>query len=192
MPPTTPLIQLSDLKDALGIQESNVASDTKLTRMIQAYSAWFLQQVNRGNFMSATYTETRNGSGSREMVTRYYPVTSVQGVSIDGSVINPIVNFGDSGFQTDGLTIQLAGRAYFTKGIGNVQLQYTAGYDDVPEDVVEAIINQIVYIYKRRNTFDVNSQAAQGMVTTSFSNREFAPGVQSIINSYRGSSAVWL
>jgi hypothetical protein len=189
------LTTLANVKQAMNLPATAGASDALLSRRISAYSQWFMGQVNRGGFLSTAYTETRSGHNGNEMITKNYPITAVQGVTINGDALSPVVfgTYGSNsyGFGFDDFGIQFYGGRYW-RGCQNVVLQYTAGYTTVPFDVEEAVINQLIFMQKRMPTIDITSQSQQGAIVAAFSQKEMAPGVKSVIDSYRSSAVIGL
>lgn len=145
-----PLTNLTRLKIALGITDDD--SDDLLDQLREEAEA-AAARIMRRNLMSASYTEYYDGPCSTTLILRNSPVTAVAGVWIDA--------YGAAGqasgsFSGDALT---AGMDYFSRslgedernpgeliryvgwqpGVGNIKVQYTAGYSTCPPDVQGAI-----------------------------------------------------
>ncbi len=196
------LTTLQNVKDYMQITDTS--SDTVLSRLISAFSQWFLTQVNRGALISSTYNETRNGQGGDSITTIYWPIQAVTSVTVDGIAIPasaPQTNAPPTpGYVFDSFTIWMAaggfnglpGQYRFTRGRGNVQLVYEAGYPTVPLDVEQAVIDQVAFTLRRATNLGSVSQSMNGVLTTSFSQKDLAPGVQPVIDFYRDRAVVGL
>jgi len=184
------LTTLTNVQEYGQIPATDTAAATVLSRLISAFSQWFLTQVNRGAFLESSYTEQRNGQGGDLITPIYWPLVSVQSVTVDGVSI-PLLAAGQTpGFWADSFTIFLSGHYRFRRGRGNVQLSYTAGYPSVPLDVEQAIIDQVLFTFRRAPNLGTVSQAMNGITTVSYSQKELAPGVQAVVNFYRDRAVV--
>ncbi len=177
------------------MQITDTSQDTVLARLISAFSQWFLTQVNRGALISSTYTETRNGQGGDSLTTIYWPIQSITSLTVDGVTIPPQANPGQNGwtpgYTNDSFTVWLTGYR-FTKRRGNVQIVYVAGYESVPLDIEQAVIDQVVFTLRRQPNLGTTSQSMNGITTVSFSQKDLAPGVQAVVEFYRDRAVVGL
>jgi len=184
------LATLDQLKQDLVI--SDTKSDEQLQRFLDEISAWFLNQINRGSLLSATYNERRNGSGGDSIVPRYYPVSAVASVTVNGLNISASPDGVQSGFINDEWTIYMVGCYRFIRGKQNVVLNYTAGYAVVPPDVERAVLDQCIFTFRRLPKLGTITQQLQGVTTATFSQKDMAPGVQAVIDSYKDRALVGL
>lgn len=127
------LCTLAQVKAYLGIASSETSQDAVLNALIEAYTARVSRYCDR-NFDSANYAEIRNGYGADRMVLRQWPVTAISSVNVGSSAIPAGANLGArAGYRNtdltygDGRSLVLSGYT-FDKGLGNVQINYTAGY----------------------------------------------------------------
>lgn len=109
------------------------SDDTQITRAVAAASTFIRHFLQRA-LVSAAYSETRNGTGGRELMLRHAPVTAVATVSVDGHAISPAPDSVSAGYVPDGAAgmIYLRGHA-FHRGVQNVVIAYTAGHLVVDE-----------------------------------------------------------
>lgn len=182
------LTTLANVKQDLVITET--ANDPQLSRLITEFSTWFLNQINRGGLIEADYVEKRNGQGGDSIVPGFYPVTAVSGVTVNGVVIPASPDGVASGFVFDELTIYLVGGYRFNRGRQNVQLSYTAGYATVPADVERAVIDQVIFTFRRLPKLGTVTQQMQGVTTAQYSQRDLAPGVNPVIQNYKNHALV--
>ena len=188
------------------MQITDTVQDASLSRLITAFSAWFLNQCNRGALLSATYTESRNGTGSDALTTKYFPITAVSSVIVNGVSVPASPDGVQPGYVFDGFSIFIISGGSsigygsnggvpsavdsFCRGRQNVKITYTAGYPTTPADVEQAVIDQVVFTHRRQRNLGTVAQTMSGQLTTSFSQRDLAPGVQAVIDNYKTRTAV--
>lgn len=180
-------------------QITDNSQDAVLARLVSAFSAWFLNQINRGALISATYTENRNGQGGDSITLNNWPITAITSLSVDGNVIPASPGPGQFGYVFDPYSLWIVapsgcssrGSAMrFNKGRGNVQIVYVAGYASVPLDVEQAVIDQVLWTLRRQPNLGTVSQQMNGITTVSFSQKDMAPGVSLVIENYKDKTVV--
>jgi|SRR5579872_6785025 len=126
---------------------SSIKDDAIIAAQITAFSQWVLIYCSRETLNSIqTFTEVYDGNGSDRMFLRNSPIQSITSVQV-GSVSFPL----STSFLNGGIFIEQSKRSigirrpaagssslstfyppggnnYFCKGIGNIQVVYTAGY----------------------------------------------------------------
>jgi hypothetical protein len=147
------------------------------------------------------YDEFYDGNGSYRMFVRNGPIVSVQALLINGKPVTQSTGFGVPGWQIDQSKKSIVmvsagpqrniGRACggdgFTVGLQNVEAQYTAGFSQVPPDVVEKCTKMVAINYKRSNWLDMasKSEGAGGVSgTTSYRAWDITPDVARVMRSY--------
>jgi hypothetical protein len=149
---------LATVKAWLGLTVTS--DDTLLTALITRASA-LMDDIMSRTLLTASYTEWRDGPGGQFISTRNYPITAVAGVSVDGVAILPSPDALTAGYGFTPLQVFL--RDYkFTRGVQNVQLQYTAGLSAAPADVEQACIELVAFKYRGRNWIGQSSKILQG------------------------------
>jgi hypothetical protein len=168
------LCELSDVKDWLQIDPNDTSQDARLTRLITATSADFLNRINRPGFAGAEdYTELvevmnwQTESRLEDVFLTNYPVNSVTSVTINEVTLpqfdstQPDV-FGwvldDTLPPESRQKITLRGlfwpifQSWFSPRHSivrpdpvRVQVAYEAGYDEIPADVTQAVIEWIAF-----------------------------------------------
>jgi hypothetical protein len=78
----------------------------------------------------------------------------------------------------------------FWRGIQNVLIQYTAGYDPVPPDVEQATIELVVRKYRERTRVAEHSRSLGGAETVqystvTFSKRDIVTDIEALLWQYR-------
>lgn len=138
------LTSLSNVKAWLEIPSNNTKSDPLLERLIESASRFILTYLQIPSFLPTTYTEWYDGYGQNFMLLRQFPVTRVNGVSINGV---PVQQAGGNGISTpfttgwtlDPETILSTNQRLtlyymvFPRQRNSVYISYEAGYKRVDE-----------------------------------------------------------
>lgn len=110
-------------------------------------------------FIPRTITETLDGSGYNHLVLSTPYVRSLTSVTIGGTSV------GTSGVDVQGGVLRYTNRGVWTSGIGNVVVQYTAGFGTaVPADIRGAAMHGTRY--RLLTTSAKSSQAARAVSTS--------------------------
>lgn len=174
------LTTLANAKAWIGVKTAD--DDALLTRLIGAASAYIETWTNRV-FASQAFNEVRDGKGGACMVFADYPVTAVSSVVVNGITIPAAAAQGETGYTFDAGRIVLTGYV-FTRGVGNVQLAYTAGYAQTPPEIEQACIELVALRYKERDRIGHQSKSLAGETVT-FMVRDFSESVRTILNNYK-------
>lgn len=156
--------------------------DTLLSALISRASA-AVENFIQGSVLSASYTETRNGTGGQAMLLAEYPVTSASAVAVNGQTIPMASAFGQAGWWLADRTILLVGYS-FARGRNNVQVTYTAGYATVPGDIEQAVIETVILLLRRQEHVGISSKSLAGE-SVSFVSSDLTPSAKAVLNSYR-------
>ena len=151
-------------------------------RMIDAASVTIESYCSRV-FLSASYTETRDGTGNRKLCLDNFPVTSVTAVTVNGQSIPPRPSAIGYGFTFDDLVVKLTGYR-FEQGLDNVVIQYVAGLPAVPDDIDMACCEAVTLRYKSLDRLGVSSKSLAGE-SISFSTSDFSESVRRVLDQYR-------
>jgi len=177
------LTTLADVKAYLGMTGEAVDDDL-LTRLITAASTWFKTQAAH-QILSATYTDTFDGSGGTRKVLENFPVISVTSVTVDGVAIPARPAIGQDGYVLNDGQVDLFGFA-FTTGVVNCAIVYVAGYATAPVDVAQAVIELVAWRYREKDRIGQASRTtSQGEVVT-FQRDAAPPSTEAVIEQYRG------
>lgn len=154
------LIKLADYKKYVGITSNN--QDTIIEILIPRISQFVKTYCNR-TFADFTYdpkVEVLEGNSSRLILaeTPVIEIVSVEYSNDYGQTYSALTEFTD--WVLDGDYILPIGVDSFPKAIRGYKITYKAGYDPLPEDLVQAIMDLVTYY--RKNDGGVN--------TTKFSN----------------------
>ena len=177
------LTTLANVKAYLSPPLATTADDALLSRLITAASQFIQSWLNR-TIASASYTDTRNGTGGMRLFLRNRPVTAIASVTVDGVAIaasSPAPT--GAGYLFDDSSVYLVGHC-FTKGVQNVVIQYSAGYAAVPPEIEQACIAFVVLRYKERDRIGQVSKNLAGEVV-SFQQKDMPPDVATLLDQYR-------
>ena len=175
------LVSIDDVKAYLGGDlQSN--DDAVLSRLVTAASAFFTTAC--GNpILAQTYSELYDGKGGTRLYLRNTPVLSVTSVAIDDIPIPASVAVADPGWVQSGNVVILFGY-WFKRGFANVAITYDAGYAAPPADVAEAVMELVGLRYRGKDRLGKLSESMGGIATTSYSQKDVSPFVQSVITRY--------
>lgn len=177
---TGDLCSVADVKAFLSITDTN--SDALLQALVTNASKMVNNMTNR-NLLAASYTETFSGRGGYRQGLTHYPVTGVSSVSVDGTSVPAAVGATGSGYVYDDNFVYLRGSYSFSRGIMNVSITYTGGFDPVPLDLAQACIEIVATKFKRRSTLEVSGKTLNGE-TISFVTSDVPPSAKGVIKQY--------
>jgi hypothetical protein len=173
------LTTLANFKANQGI--TGTVDDAELSRLITAASAFVRSYCGR-DFSSQSYSQVWSGKGAVQMPFRQYPVTAVASLTIDGVTVPPSDGV-TPGYVFDDHFLMLMGYR-FTRGFNNVQVSYTAGFDPIPYDLEQVVIELVGL---RRSQAQTKGKSSQGMAneTTTFIVKDMLPSSQTAIELYK-------
>ena len=194
-PNTLDLTTLAAVQLYLG--SAAAANNDPIQTLITAISAWVMKFCNR-DFRKADYVEVRNGRGQDQMFTRYTPINTVAGVSIDGVVL-PVASGSPptAGYAFDSDSIYVFPPYSFTRNKQNTTISYNAGWVTpgmatgssppavtLPQDLQQAIVESVADRFKRRDSIGVLSKTLAGEVIT-YSQADLPKSAAPVIDAYR-------
>lgn len=201
------LTTLENVGDFLNLSEAQYSADPNLPGFISAFSAFFLKLIGRPAILVADYSERRNGTGTRSLALYNSPITEVSSLTINGITVPASSDGLQPGYVADEYTLQLvhgtwetapspsaAGSGYpdrFYRGVGNVQIQYAAGYATAPLDVQQAITEMVAWAYKYKDRFGLNSQTTPQTFINAYSQQPLSPMAKLAVAKYRKKAAQW-
>lgn len=131
------LTTLARVKQYLGMDPTDTSNDAKLAIFITTLSAACLGDMSRDTLFLKAYTDVLDGTGTDKIMLAKWPVLSLSGVAINGVPVpvspNPPLGAGYAFEDWQGVPpgepcrVMLYGFR-FTRGTGNVTIQYQAGY----------------------------------------------------------------
>lgn len=155
--------------------------DTMIARLIDSASAAVEAYLSR-TILTAQHVDVRDGNSGLSMMLRQYPVRAVAAVVVNGQTI-PQGGAGLPGWRLAGRSLVLDGYR-FARGLANVEITYTAGYDTVPPDIEHACIETVLLALERRNHIDVSSKSLAGE-TISYITADLPPSARRALDQHR-------
>lgn len=169
------LTTLEHLKTWLGI--TSTQDDALLTELIARCSALIERYLNR-TVLDHSVHERRAGHDKNSLLFQEYPVTTVDRVVVDGHVL------ASSDYYATATTLHRLGSGVFPAGQGNIELDYNAGYAEVPADIEQACLEIAALRYKERERIGQQSKSLAGE-TVSFYLQALSPTAKAALNQYR-------
>lgn len=183
------LCSVNDVKTAKGI--SGTGEDTRISNLIGRVQAMFDSYCNRV-FEGADWIEYFDGKGLDSVWVSNPPIYNVTAL-----YDSPDRTYGDGDLMDaeDYVIHSVEGRirlvdGTFGDGVLNVKVHYKGGYGSgyttPPGDLVEALIEQVIFIHKRLQNEDlgVTGRSLQdGSIT--FEARDLLPSVKMVLDRYR-------
>lgn len=181
--PAVDLTTLAQVKLLMGIDPSDTSQDDNLQTLITAASAYIASYVSR-QLVSGPVSEVRDGSGSSVMMFAEWPVTAVSSVAMDGNPVPAATGFSDYGYRFTGTRLILnCGR--FCRGVANVQINYTGGYNPIPQDLAEATAEMVIYKLKAMTKLGVvGAQSIDGQSVTFNAGQDFTASQLTLMKQY--------
>jgi predicted transglutaminase-like cysteine proteinase len=164
------------------LRVTGTGDDAMLGTMITQASQFIQAWLNR-TFASASYTETRDGTGTQTMMFANYPVTAVASLTVDDLAVPPASNTTNTGYRFTAHRLHL-NNDVFTRGFGNMTVTYTAGYTSTPPEIDGACADFVAYKYRELERIGHSSKSIQSE-TVAFITADMPAGVKTILNNYR-------
>lgn len=150
----TDLTTLDAVKAWMVIKPESTSADDPLAALIKSCSADFLRATSRPDLLKAEYTEVRQGDGGTRICLYRWPILAITSLKIAGVAVSASADKMAAGYFIDDdidpertFNLYLSGRG-FTDGAA-IEIAYSAGYDGVPGDINQAVIDWVVYRYKQ-------------------------------------------
>lgn len=134
--------------------------------------------------ITGSYTEVRDGNGLQVIALDAPNVTAVSSVRVNERVIPAALDANSSGyvFSKDGFVYL---RNYtFTKGVQNVTVNYTAGLNAYPGDLVMAATEHAAFKYRTKQNIGIQSKTL-AQETIVFSASDMPQSVRAAYAPYR-------
>ena len=177
-----PLTTLEAVKRDLGI--SSLADDVLLREWILGVSGWIEDYCDQP-ILATTHEAVLDGNGSFLMVLPFSPVTAISYLRIGGRTISAATPGGTNyGYFLDSRGVLRLRGERFERGIGNIEISYTAGYAAVPEAVERAAVRMVGWRYRERDRLGASSKSIGGE-TISYQTAAASEDVLSVLAGYR-------
>jgi hypothetical protein len=141
------LATLANVKTWLDIAGSD--DDQLLSQLITQISRAILNTLDRSSILPTAYTETYDGGNEASILLRQWPVNAIAACSVDGVAIPPAPPLvagaaAQMGYVLDSADMAPPGRLqrlslrrrFFTRGLQNITISYSAGYQVTSEPAI--------------------------------------------------------
>jgi hypothetical protein len=196
---TDPIVDLADVKDFIGIPQDQTSRDSTLLRYIAAASRWATYVSDA--IVPETFTNEVHSGGGPMIVLYNTPVISVTSIVEYVGTVGYTLNLSEAGsnetygYSIDNPSAGILSRRWngmvgsFVGGRNNIVVTYTAGYEDIPEDISTYVLMDIQVLYnasaqgRRSNTGNPEGFSAT-LPLNAF------PRLESLMQSSRRTSAI--
>lgn len=151
------LATTDDLKTLLTIRHSE--DDALFARLLSAASAQFERQAGGRSILAADYTRELDGTGGTTIVVPDRPLLAVTSLYLAGDV-DPVPEsggYGEDGYFIRGNCVYLRGYRT-TEGQGTVSISYRAGFEEIPEDIRQAVLEMAALMFRERERYGQQSR----------------------------------
>lgn len=131
----------------------------------------------RRTFKANTYTDIKDGTGNTKLILKNYPIKSITSLKIYDSLVTDFTFEGDNG-----IVYRKSGWPLDEK---NIEINYTSGYDVIPDDIELACI----YLIKSLINEEQNKQSERigdYSVTYVVTESNMPRVCKSLLDPYRG------
>lgn len=158
------LATLDDVKKYLNIQNAN--EDLRIEQLLTALNPQILAYLGYDPALQP-YTERRDGNGKFYMVLAQPHPVEITSLTIDGIPV-PVQTsapIGD-GYILNGSMVQLFGSWKFNRGMGNIIIQYQAGYSSVPGNLTQGLVELVSLRLREIQRLGTSSKSLAGESVT--------------------------
>ena len=142
------LTTLEDTKEYLEIDGTD--SDNLLQQLIGAASQ-FVKTETGYEWVETTYKEMIDGERTETLILTQKPIISIESLVINGETIDNYYIYNESGMlkrqdvgiYNVGYTHHSRKGLLFPRGQQNIEVEYVAGYEDVPQDLQKAVWSMV-------------------------------------------------
>jgi len=188
------LISLDFAKTVLRIDSANTADDALLTALVAGVSQ-AIKTYCRRDLVPTHYVELYDGTGSVALLLRHFPLISLNSVVVDASSSAPTTCTA-AGFQLRPAIGQIIFKPdvpmlgglvpRFVRGRANIQVDYSAGFDPIPDDLQLATVLAVGNLYHQP---DLTKQREKIGASYYYIGRPgdlaFTPEIKTLLNAYR-------
>lgn len=141
------------------------------------------------DILQETLTEYRNGTGTGALVLRRRPVSAVAYVKIGAPGTTRALLSVNRDYVWDEFSILAVDGTTFPRGVQNIEIQYTAGFADVPADVREKVAKMAAVRFRELDRLGETSKS-QGGTTVNFETKDLPEDVRLVLEQYRSRTPV--
>jgi len=194
------LCTLQELKNFMGITDTDATRDANLTIYIQAISKQIQKFIGR-DLEAKDYVEKYEGTDTTELVLNNYPVNSITGVEyvLDGQVYQLLDDYEydldeEAGilYKDDGWTLHGYSKNFMSDRIDfprrHIRVTYNGGYTNVPIDLKLVCMQYVsdIYIIDTKKKPELKSYKIDDISYEFRDELEFSENQLRVINLYKG------
>jgi hypothetical protein len=170
------LTSLAAVKEYLQIDSTDTSQNSLLDFLINSASM-AIESYCRRKIKDVSYAdEEYDGSGTRNLNLRQFPVSSITSIKIDDVALD----ISEYKFKkSSGIVNRL--KALWPKEFQNIKVSYTAGYSSVPADI-ELACKHLVKFYYKTDVADFSTTFGEGVVMRP---EAWPKQVKALLSSYR-------
>jgi Ubiquitin-activating enzyme E1 FCCH domain len=158
--------------------------DVLLTRMIAGASGTIRNYLNR-QISTGDFTEKFTRIQGQKLTPANFPITDITSLTVNGEAITASPDGIQNGFVFDDYAVYLLGSEFSFSGQWlNVVLEYSAGYDVVPDEIEAAAVYLVAYRYKDFEHMGQRSKVLAGE-TVSFVVTDLPVQMKTDLDQYR-------
>jgi hypothetical protein len=187
------LAQLTTLKTRLGLEIADTDDDTLLSNFLAHASGRFELECNRTFGRREDCTEEFGGNESELRPSRY-PIEEVSLFELKISEVTGWVEQASVDYVLRrGCVVSLGGALGTERS--QLRLTYTGGYvlpgdtadtgqTELPDDLEQACVEQVVYWFQRKDQLGLTSVSGEGGSIQNFSSLDLLPHVRAVLKRY--------
>lgn len=163
--------------------------NTQIDNFINAVSVRFESYCDR-KFVSRTHTEYLDGKGARILYPKQYPITSVTSIHDDMDWVwaDSTLISSDNYRIADDNSIVFKSNTTVADARQNIKLVYDAGYSDIPYDLEDACINEVLRILNIFPELGVDEKRSNDYLIK-YTKEPFMSETVLVLNKYRRKGA---
>lgn len=163
--------------------------NTQIDNFINAVSARFESYCDR-KFVSRTHTEYLDGKGVRVLYPKQYPITSVTSIhdDMDWAWADSTLISSDNYRIADDNSIVFKSNTTVADAKQNIKLVYDAGYTDIPYDLEDVCINEVLRILNIFPELGVDEKRSNDYLIK-YTKEPFMSETTLVLNKYRRKGA---
>jgi hypothetical protein len=190
------LTTLEEAKEWLRLSPAEVDQDQFVVRLINRATGMIEtladRRLKRRAYVNDLTSFAPDGSNTDTIWLMEFPVASVQQVLIDGGLLAATeYQAYPEGYirLREILASSRATPGAIPEGVGNVRVDYTAGYDVIPDDLAQVAVELVSHLYQRSGAGGQSRAGIRGRAvgdkSESFSEDELVPtSIQRVIARY--------
>jgi hypothetical protein len=178
------LATLDEVKNYQGITGTKPEDDNLIEDMINRYTTMFESYCDR-KFKLETYSEYYDGTGTQDLFTDAYPITHVTTIYDDvGWEWDSNSLIASAGYRiADDNRITLKS-GWFPAYNQSIKITYSAGYEDIPDDLKQVCIVEVARAFKNRKQMDTQMKTLPDG-TVQYTSSDLLPQTKRVLDGYR-------